>query len=521
MGSILLVLAFGALASRIRIGSIYLGALGALLVGIAGGQFGIQFPKPLSDFGVLVLLFVLGAQAGPRFVRTFKREGGKLLLIGGISIVIAVAASFGLQYFIQLPREIFLGSVSGGLSSAAAFAALLDSIHADNTNSIVLAYSAAFPVSTILILFFVPIFLKFSKGRRSRDEAYWASHEPPALERKSFKVTNLALSNKKISEIEPLKMLKVNLSRINRNGAQFPIAAHTVIQLGDIVTAVGEPRALGGLGLVLGEESQSEDLLQDSLMSIETYVTSSSVAGKSLRELEIRENFGVTITRIRRDGAEFLPRGGVSLEFGDLLVVIGASEAIEKFTKYVNPDRARLDETQIAALILGMAFGVFVGSIPVSVYGSTPIQLGPTGGVFVVSMILGYIRGIGRIRLYLPAPAANVLRELGLLLFIVGTGTYAGQDLSSLYSSEGVSIIAMSSAVSLILMCSSIAVAKYFRFDSFSTTGIICGIMNASSGLPRVGSKYLRDVSSLFYASLYPVTLIFKVIVVQVIALIL
>lgn len=519
MGSVLLVLAFGALASRIRIGSIYLGALGALLVGIVGGQFGILFPKPLADFGVLVLLFVLGAQAGPRFVRTFKKEGGKLLLIGGASVVVAVATGFGLQYVLDLPREIFLGAISGGLSSAAAFAALIDSIHSDNTNSIVLAYSAAFPISTILVLFFVPIFLKFSKGRKSQDEAYWASHEPPALERKSFKVTNNALSNKKISEIEPLKLLKVNLSRISRNDSQFPIAAHTVIQLGDIITAVGEPRALDGLALVLGEVSKDVDLIQDSLLSIETFVTSSSVAGKSLRELEIRENFGVTITRIRRDGAEFLPRGGVSLEFGDMLVVIGASEAIEKFTRYVNPDRARLDETQIVTLILGLAFGVFVGSIPVSIYGSTPVQLGPTGGVFVVSMILGYIRGIGRIRLYLPAPAANVLRELGLLLFIVGTGTYAGEDLSSLYSMEGLSIIGLSSVVALMLMITSVLIAKILKFDSFSTTGIICGIMNASSGLPRVGSKYLRDVSSLFYASLYPVTLIFKVIVVQVIGL--
>jgi putative transport protein len=129
--------------------------------------------------------------------------------------------------------------------------------------------------------------------------------------------------------------------------------------------------------------------------------------------------------------------------------------------------------------------------------------------------LLGYIRGIGKIRLYLPVPAANVIRDLGLLVFIVGTGTLAGRSIEDLLSSDGLHAALIGSVVTMTLLVTSGVTARLLGFDSFASIGLVCATVNASSALPRSGSKYLRELAALFYASLYPVTIIVKVIIVQ------
>jgi putative transport protein len=514
-----LLLALGALASKIRVGSLYLGSLGALLVGIGGGAYGIVVPQLLIDVGVLFLIFVIGAQAGPRFLRVFRREGLRILIVGGTAVSVSTIVGIVASRFFLIDQNVFLGAMTGGLSSAAALAALLDSFSGQSSSNVILGYSASYPLSTILVLLIVPVFSFFLRSKMSVDETEWIRKEPLPLERKSFLVTNKSLVGKSINDIEPIKVLAVNLSRITRNKIQQVFSPKIIFELGDIVTAVGEPRSLHGLEMLLGEDASGTIIDETDLISSETYLTSFHFAGKSVQELEVRKRFGITITRVRRDGVEFLPKSSVPLEFGDQLVFLGAPDEVKKFTKEVNPESSRLNETELIPLILGLAVGVLLGSIPVSVYGSMPLKLGSAGGVFLVSMFLGYVRGIGKIRLYLPIPASNLIRDLGLLVFIVGTGTLAGKDIEGLLSVEGRHAALLGGLVTVVLLATSFATARIVGFDSFASIGLVCGAVNASSALPRAGSKYLREVSALFYASLYPVTLILKVIVVQLLKL--
>jgi putative transport protein len=509
------LLALGAIASKIRIGSLYVGPLGALLVGMLGGVYGIIVPQILMDVGVLFLIFVLGAQAGPRFITIFRKEALRILTVGLVATSVATFVGIWLSSYLSLDGGIYLGAMTGGLSSAAALAALLDSLGGQSTAPVILGYSASYPLSTILVLLCVPVFSYFLRSQFVQDEQQWISKEPQPLERRSFVLTNTLLVGKTIEQIEPMKVLAVNISRLTRQGEQHVFSPQTVFQHGDIITAVGEPRALDGLAMLIGEVAHDAVMDGKDLISSETFVTSSRFAGRSVQELDVRKTYGVTVTRVRRDGVEFLAKASLPLEFGDQVVCIGAPEAIERFTKAINPETARLSETELIPLILGLAAGILLGSIPVSVYGSMPIKLGSSGGVFLVSMLLGYIRGIGKIRLYLPVPAANVIRDLGLLVFIVGTGTLAGRSIEDLLSSDGLHAALIGSVVTMTLLVTSGVTARLLGFDSFASIGLVCATVNASSALPRSGSKYLREVAALFYASLYPVTIIVKVIIVQ------
>jgi len=55
-----------------------------------------------------------------------------------------------------------------------------------------------------------------------------------------------------------------------------------------------------------------------------------------------------------------------------------------------------------------------------------PGQAGERGRAFLVSLLVGHFGGIGPLRLYVPAAAKNLSRELGLMLFLAGAGTAAG-----------------------------------------------------------------------------------------------
>jgi putative transport protein len=514
--SIFLILFVGALASKLRFGSLYLGALGSLLIGIIGGHYGILVPQALIDFGVLTLIFVIGVQAGPKFIRTFRKDGVKILSISCLSVLISTLVGLILREFLPMQTDIFLGAMAGGLSSAAAFAALSDTLSSNDVRGAIIGYSASYPASTILVLLFVPFITFFLKKKFPEDEGFWRKSAPKDLERKGFVLSNSKLFGKKLKDLEIIKSLPVNLSRVIRNGDEISLNSEFIFNENDIVVAVGTSSALDGLTLVFGEEVKELTVSNQSLLTSIVYVTSFEVAGKSIQELNIRNKYGVMITRIRRDGVEFLPRADFILEFGDALTVIGEAVSTSNLEKDFNPDSGRLEQSQLIPLIAGLLGGVFLGSIPVSVYGSTPIKLGSAGGVFLVSMFLGYVRGLGRIRLYLPVPASNILRDLGLLIFIVGTGTLAGKDLDSLLTPEGFNAFILGSIVTLVLLVSTFIIAKIIKLDSFGLIGSICGSLNASSALPQSGSKYLREVSSHFYASIYPVSLVAKIIAVQI-----
>ena len=65
------------------------------------------------------------------------------------------------------------------------------------------------------------------------------------------------------------------------------------------------------------------------------------------------------------------------------------------------------------------------------------IKLGAAGGAFLVSLVLGHFGRIGPFRLYVPAAARNLSRELGLMLFLGGAGANAGTQLVKVVEQRG------------------------------------------------------------------------------------
>lgn len=126
----------------------------------------------------------------------------------------------------------------------------------------------------------------------------------------------------------------------------FPATPDFVLHCGDVVTAVGPEEELEKLRVLLGEETQVAMDINPKVVSADVDVTEGTLAGKKIGELRVWEQYGVVITRIRRQGAEITPVGSVTIEQGDTLRIVGEHKFVESFAKIVGIG-AHKDETSM------------------------------------------------------------------------------------------------------------------------------------------------------------------------------
>jgi len=73
------------------------------------------------------------------------------------------------------------------------------------------------------------------------------------------------------------------------------------------------------------QTQETETIVKKIIMNREGLV------GKTLEELNLRNKPGVTITRIKRSGIEFLPKSKMTLDKGDVCTAVGTEKAIMEF----------------------------------------------------------------------------------------------------------------------------------------------------------------------------------------------
>jgi putative transport protein len=243
------------------------------------------------------------------------------------------------------------------------------------------------------------------------------------------------------------------------------------------------------------------------------YVSEPKLAGKRLMDLHIPDRYGVVITRIRRQGLEITPVGTSTLELGDTLRVVGDENALAEFAKAVSGDTARMDDTNMLPFLIGLVLGIAVGSIPIPLPNGMTVKLGAAPGAFLVSLVLGHFGRIGPFRLYVPSAAKNILRELGLMLFLAGTGTNSGAQLSSVFKDQGLELFAAGIAITLVALIVTLVLAQWvYKLNILVTMGLYSGVMSSSSSLAAASAKTNTDVPAITYATAMPVVLIFKIV---------
>jgi putative transport protein len=512
------ILAVGSWIGQLSIRRVSLGSAAVFFVALVFGHFGFSVPKVVMDLGLLLFVYAVGLQAGPRFFRTFRRQGQQFVMIALATVLTGAAVTVGVTWLLHLPFELAAGLYTGALTNTPALAAAIDAvtrIAPARAATVSVGYGVAYPYSLILIVLLIQFMPRLLRRDLKNEEACWQQEqeaETPRLQARRYLITNPNCDGLLLREVNPHRMSLVNISRVRHNDTVSLARPDMILHMGDVVMAVGPEDELAKLRVLLGEETEAPMDTNANVVSVDAEITQTTLLGKSLGDLKVWERYGVVITRIRRQGLELAPTGTSTLDMGDMLRVVGERAAVDAFVQVMGGAR-RADDTNMVPFLGGLLLGIVVGLIPFDLPNGIEIKLGIAGGAFIVSLLVGHFGRIGPFRLYVPTAAKNLSRELGLMLFLAGAGTTAGARLVSILAQQGWQLLAagalittVAAGVALLLM------DRVYRLNVLCTMGALCGAMTNPPGLNAANIQTETDLPTLAYASIYPVALIFKIV---------
>lgn len=173
----------------------------------------------------------------------------------------------------------------------------------------------------------------------------------------------------------------------------------------------------------------------------------------------------------------------------------------------------QLDEFGLFAFALAAILGVFIGKISIPLPGGAHFSLGTSGGPLLAGLVMGHFAHVGPVAVDVPKKTLNVVREVGLALFLMGAGTNAGKGFLEILGQYGVALFLLGAVMTILPMIVGYFLAvKVFKIDVLSALGSICGGMTSTPALGTLMAMTKTEAVAVSYAATYPLALIMVVL---------
>jgi len=521
-----LILFAGYTLGKISYKGFSLGSSGVLIISLFFGYLGFHLSSVIMDIGIILYVYAIGMMVGPRLFRSFRKKGWKFIFLGVGGPLIGAFVILGGVILLKLPMEFSIGLYSGALTSTPALAKALDVLSRfapDKMAKVSSSYSIVYPFSMLIVVLInqlLPKIIHRNLKQEAQDFKSFEESDFHSLEIKHFRVCNPGCIGKTIVEINPDRMINANISRLFRGGKAIPFKSNLLIQSGDVCRAVGPIEELHKLGTLLGEELAQDVIPEDDYDVMDVKILNKHYIGKKIQEIPIWSEHEVVVTRVRRGEIEIAPRGLLVLEYGDIIRIVGSKENLMQVSRELQGDLRQLEQTNLIPFFAGLLLGVIVGVIPFRVSDTISVSLGAAGGTFIVSILLGHYGRVSTIPFYVPPSVKYFSKEFGLLLFLAGAGTYAGAKIVPILQSYGIQMLLWGILLTLLISILMVIFSyKILGLSLSSTMGAMGGVMTNSPALSSAQSNTDSVEPAVSYASIYPIALIAKVIIVQLLVL--
>ena len=176
-----------------------------------------------------------------------------------------------------------------------------------------------------------------------------------------------------------------------------------------------------------------------------------------------------------------------------------------------------IDDMGLGAFGLAALIGILVGNIkiPLTSQGlsGTCFSLTTTGGALITSLVFGHFSHIGKINIMPQKSTLGCLRELGLMIFLIGAGVAGGANFVKFFKPIYFLYGALMTLVPMII--GYIIATKVLKLNLLNTLGSITGGMTSTPALGTlIHVAKTEDVASA-YAATYPIALLAVVLVSQ------
>lgn len=509
-----LIIGIGMALGRIKVKGVSLGAAAVLFFAIALAAWGnavgveITIPHYIGTLGLVLFAFSIGNNAGGTFFKSLKQATGPIITMVVLFIVAAVAAYLVGSYVFDMDIALIAGTFSGAVTNTPALAAAGESSGDPGTATV--GYAVAYLFGVIGMIIAAQMALR--KAHLDTDAPSPVTHQNVRVDREDGPT---------VGGIMKSLGSAIEFSRIRR-GEQGPIwipSSSEVLQRGDLVTIVGEDADVEQVVGELGHRS-SHSLRSDRRMLDFRRITVSepSLVGLTVRELDevLAERWGAKISRVRRADQDMLAIPNLMVEMGDRVRVVGPTMKLKEISKWLGDSSKGLTDINPVALGLGLALGLFVGSIEIPMPGGGSFSLGGAAGVLLVGLVMGRLGRVGKVVTALPNTANLVMSELGLLLFLAQAGCNAGGQIGLAFSGDAWWKILLLG----VLVTSIMGVGLYltmrhiFHMGGTRLSGLLAGSQTQPAVLAFANGRTGSDPRvALGYALVYPVAMIAKILV--------
>lgn len=534
-----LVAVVGLWIGNVKIRGVGFGIGGVLFGGIIVGHFvdqaGITLSSPMlhfiQEFGLILFVYTIGIQVGPGFFASLRVSGLKLNLFAILIVVLGGLVTAILHKLFSIPLPVVLGIFSGAVTNTPALGAgqqiLRDlGLPFDVVDQMGMSYAMAYPFGIcgiLLTMWLVRLFFRINVEKEAQqfDESSGNGHAH--LHTINVRVENPNLNNMAIQDVPMLNSDKIICSRLKRDELLMVPAPGTLIQHGDLLHLVGRPENLHNAQLVIGKEVATSLSTRGTDLKVErVVVTNEKVLGRKIRDLHFKQRYDVVISRLNRAGVELVASSHASLQFGDILNLVGRPQAIDAVANELGNAQQKLQQVQMLPVFIGIGLGVLLGSIPLFIPGfPAALKLGLAGGPLIMALILGRIGSIGKLYWFMPPSANLALRELGIVLFLAVVGLKSGGNfVDTLLHGEGLSWIAYGLFITAIpLLTVGILARILAKMNYLTLCGMLAGSMTDPPALAFANNLHATSgAAALSYATVYPLVMFLRIITPQLLA---
>lgn len=534
-----LVAVVGLFIGNVKFRGIGLGIGGVLFGGIIVGHFVSQAGMTLSsdmlhviqEFGLILFVYTIGIQVGPGFFASLRVSGLRLNLFAVLIVIIGGLVTAILHKLFDIPLPVVLGIFSGAVTNTPALGAGQQILRDLGTpmemvDQMGMSYAMAYPFGICGILFtmwMLRVIFRVNVETEAQQHESSRTNGGALIKTINIRVENPNLHDLAIKDVPILNGDKIICSRLKREETLKVPSPDTIIQLGDLLHLVGQPADLHNAQLVIGQEVDTSLSTKGTDLRVErVVVTNENVLGKRIRDLHFKERYDVVISRLNRARVELVASGDISLQFGDILNLVGRPSAIDAVANVLGNAQQKLQQVQMLPVFIGIGLGVLLGSIPVFVPGfPAALKLGLAGGPLIMALILGRIGSIGKLYWFMPPSANLALRELGIVLFLSVVGLKSGGDfVNTLVNGEGLSWIGYGALITAVpLITVGILARMLAKMNYLTMCGMLAGSMTDPPALAFANNLHpTSGAAALSYATVYPLVMFLRIITPQLLA---
>lgn len=515
-----------------KLGNFSLGTVtAALLFGLILGNWWTAPSGDLRSGFFLLFLFANGYSVGPQFVRALKSSGAQPLLLSLVVCISGLASTVFMARMLRLDAGLGAGLFSGAMTASAAIGTATDALKnlplppesiGRLISHVAIADAVCYVFGAIGVIWFTgsiaPRLLRIDLkeearalerelGLQERQSGVFSARQP--FTARSFHIgPQSCAAGRPVSELESLQPgATVFVARLRRAGTIFEAIPDTIVQGGDTAILYGHTRAVLRLGNRYGEETADEELLDFPAEVLKIVVTNRELCNRTGRELRQLPQTRLVVVQSIKRGDQQLPLGDkTTLEPGDIVELLGPFTAVERFAKMAG---FPLRPSQVSPLST-LGFGIFAGGIlgaPFLMLGTFKLPLSVTVGVLMAGVAAGWLASARPTLPRLPEAAVQLLKSLGLAVFVASVGLTAGPVFIDAVGELGGHIFLAGVVVTLIPQLFGLLFGHYvLGMKPILLLGALAGAQTYTGALAAIQERSGSSVAVLGYTVPYAIS---------------